>query len=180
MKRTGPALIVCLLFASITLAQQNPADAPASKEDIHRYLESMNVRELLKSTMDVMTTQVHKIIHEMVEKQQGLPPDAEARIEKLTDSMFKDFPIDEYLDAVAPVYQKHFTKGDVDALVAFYSTPTGQKMLKEMPAIMSDAMQASMPIMQKMMAKAIQQAQDELAQLEKENGGGSTKKPQEN
>jgi uncharacterized protein len=180
MKRTGLALVVCLLFASITFAQQNPADAPASKEDIQRYLEAMNVRELLRGTMDAMTTQIHKMIHEMVAKQQGLPPDAEARIEKLTDEIFKDFPTEEYLEVVAPIYQKHLTKGDVDALVAFYTTPTGQKMLKETPVILAETMQASMPIMQKMMTKAVQRAQDEIAQLQKENEPGATKKPQEN
>ena len=34
MKRITLAILVSLLLASITFAQQSPADAPASKEDI--------------------------------------------------------------------------------------------------------------------------------------------------
>src|SRR5439155_13694987 len=48
-------------------------------------------------------------------------------------------PFDEMMDAMVPTYQKHFTRGELDALTAFYSSPTGQKILREMPAIMSEA-----------------------------------------
>lgn len=34
-------------------------------------------------------------------------------------------------EAMVTVYQKHFTKSDVEALIGFYSSPTGQKMLRE-------------------------------------------------
>ncbi len=44
---------------------------------------------------------------------------------------------------MVPVYEKHLTKGEVDALVAFYSDPKGQKILNEMPAMTSEAMQAA-------------------------------------
>ena len=35
----------------------------------------------------------------------------------------------------------------MDALIGFYSTPTGQKMLQELPAVMSEGMEAMMPIL---------------------------------
>jgi hypothetical protein len=52
------------------------------------------------------------------------------------------------LDAEVPIYEKHFTKGDVNALIAFYSSPTGQKMMRELPEIMSETMQSIMPMIQ--------------------------------
>ena len=52
---------------------------------------------------------------------------------------------------MAPVYQKHLTKGDIDNLVAFYSSPTGAKLLREMPSIVAESMQSAMPIMTKYM-----------------------------
>jgi hypothetical protein len=45
-------------------------------------------------------------------------------------------------------------------LVAFYAAPTGQKMLKEMPAMMSESMQAASGIIQKTMAKAMQRVDE--------------------
>jgi hypothetical protein len=55
MKRPVLALLACLLLGSVSFAQQNPADAPASKEDVQRYLAAMHVRDTLKSTMELMT-----------------------------------------------------------------------------------------------------------------------------
>ena len=46
------------------------------------------------------------------------------------------------LDDMIPVYQKHLTKSDVDEMIKFYSTPTGQKFLREMPAMTAEGMEA--------------------------------------
>jgi hypothetical protein len=143
MKRPALVLLACLLFASISFAQQNDANAPASKADVERFLDAMHTRDMTKSMMNAMTVQMHKMVHEQVLKQPNLPADSEERLNKLTDSVYKEMPVDELIDVMIPVYQKHFTKGDMDALVAFYSSPTGEKMVKEMPAIMSESMQAA-------------------------------------
>jgi uncharacterized protein len=156
MKRSSLAVVACLLFASISFAQQNPADAPASRADVERYLDVMNARSMMKNMMDTMTKQMHEMIHQQVKNQQDLPPDAEARMDKMTDDMLRDFPFEDILQVMIPVYQKHFTKGDIDGLVAFYSSPPGQKVLKELPAINAEALQAAMPIVQKMTAKTMQ------------------------
>jgi len=178
MKRTVLALLACLLLGSASFAQQNPADAPASKADVQRYLDTMHIRDLLKSTMDLMSKQMHKTIHEMVEKQKGLPSDFEARMDKMMDDMVGDFPTDDLIEAMMPVYQKHLTKGDVDALIGFYSTPVGQKMVREMPAMMSEAMQAASGVIQKLTAKAMDRVQTEIAQAQKAEDGSSKKQAQ--
>lgn len=38
-----------------------------------------------------------------------------------------------------PVYSKHFTIGELRELLAFYSTPLGQKLIREMPAVMQES-----------------------------------------
>jgi len=176
MKRFAFAALACLLFASISVAQQSAADAPASKEDIEKYLDTMHARDMMKSTIDAMTKQMHQITHAQLEKQPNLPPDFQARMDKMMDDTMKDLPVEDLIQAMIPSYQKHLTKGDVDALTAFYSSPTGQKIMKEMPAMTADAMQAASGIMQKMIAKMQDRLQGELAQLQKENDGSS--KPQ--
>jgi len=173
MKRAFLALCLCLLFASAAFAQQDAANAPASQQDIERYFDTMHVRDMMNNMMSAMEKQTRQMVHQQMQKQPNLPPDAEARLDKMMDDTFKDLPIDELLKAMIPVYQKHLTKGDVEALTVFYSSPTGQKILKEMPAMTTEAMQASSGIMQRMMAKTMQHAQDEIAQLQKTNGGTS-------
>jgi uncharacterized protein len=178
MKRFALAILLSALFASVSFAQQNPSDAPASREDIEKYLDTMHARDLMKSTLDAVTKQMHQMIHDELRKQPNLPADFEARMDKMMDDMFKNFPTDDLLQAMIPAYQKHLTTGEVDALTAFYATPTGQKILKEMPAMTAEAMQASTGIIQKMMAQAQQRVQSEIAQMQKENEGNSGKQPQ--
>lgn len=52
------------------------------------------------------------------------------------------------LAAVYPVYDRHFTLEELNAMVAFYRTPTGQKALKVMPQVTMGAMQAGQQWMQ--------------------------------
>ncbi len=129
--------------------------------DIEKYLDAMHYPELMKSTLDAMAKQMHQMTHAQLEKQPNLPAGFEARVDKMMDDMIKDFPVDDLMQAMIPAYQKHLTKSEVDALTAFYSAPTGQKILKEMPAMSADAMQAASGVMQKMMANMQDRLQSE-------------------
>jgi len=62
--------------------------------------------------------------------------------------------VEGLLDDMIPVYQKHLSKSDVEAMIGFYSTPTGQKILREMPGMTRDGMQAMQPRLRQMMDDA--------------------------
>ncbi len=166
MKRLPIILVLFLLSATTCVAQQATADQPATKQDIERYFEVMHTRDAMKSMMDIMPKQMRQLVHEDLQKTPNLPPDFEEQMNKKTDEMLKNFPVEEFLQAVAPVYQKHFTKGDIEALVGFYSGPTGQKFLQEIPAITQEAMQASSEVMRKFRDQVMRQVQEEVAQLQ--------------
>jgi hypothetical protein len=172
MKRAALAAVLCMVFTAAAHAQQTPADAPASKEDVVRFMDAMHSRDMMMNVMNLMAKQAGQMVHQQVSAQTDLPPDAEERINKMMQDMFKNFPVDDLIQAVIPVYQKHFTKGDIDAFVAFYSTPAGQKLVKEMPAITQESMQASMGVAQKMVANMQQQIQDDINQIRKDNAQG--------
>ena len=87
----------------------------------------------------------------------------------MIDDYLKKFPWDEIIQAMVPVYQKHLTKGDVDHLFVFYSSPTGQKFLHEMPAITSEAMQVMMPLMRQRMDAMTRDVQQQIAQWSKQS-----------
>jgi hypothetical protein len=170
MKRFLLISAIWFAFPLFGLAQTPAADSPASKEDIERYFQVMHLRDTMKQMMDLMTKQTHQMVHEQIAKNgANLPPDFESRMNKMTDEELKNFPIEEMLQAMLPVYQKHWTKGDVDAMTAFYSTPTGQKVLRELPATMAEAMQAMQPIMQKRMNGMMERVQQEVAQMVKDS-----------
>jgi len=178
MKRILLAAALCIAWTASASAQQTTADAPATRADIERYLEVTHAREMMKNVMDVMAKQMQQMVHDQVAQYAAkLPPGSEEQINKMTQDMLKSFPIDEMLDAMIPVYQKHWTKGDVEAMLTFYSSPTGQKMLKEMPATMAETMQAIQPLMQKQMATMMDRVQQEVAQMAKEPAAKPGKSP---
>jgi Uncharacterized protein conserved in bacteria (DUF2059) len=56
-------------------------------------------------------------------------PEQLAKVDQLFDGIFTRLPIDEMMEAVVPIYQKHQTKTDLAAVTAFYPSPAGQKIL---------------------------------------------------
>jgi len=170
MKRAVIFLILCAASATSGLAQQGTANAPATREDIERYLSAIHSHDMMNQMAAAMSKPIHQMVHdEYLKDKDKLPADFEDRTNKMTDDMFKEMPFDEMMQAMVPVYQKHFTKGDIDALVAFYSSPTGQKTLRELPAIMSEAMESAIPIMQKYMETMKQRIDEETAKALKES-----------
>lgn len=172
MRRIFLAAVLGLCTPLLGVAQQtaqNASDAPATKEDIQKYLDVMHSRDMMAKMVDAMSAPMHKMFHEQFLKDKDkLPPDFEDRMAKMMDDSMKSFPWDDMLGSMVPVYQKHFTKGDVNALIAFYGSPTGQKILRDMPAIMQEAMENMMPLLQKQMDAMNTRMQQEVAQMMKD------------
>lgn len=165
-------VIFITFFAALCVncLAQASQDAPATKADVERYLNAIHSNDMMKQMIDAMSTPLHQMVHdEFVKDKDKLPADFETRMNQMMNSMWKDMPFDEMMEAMVPSYEKHFTKGDMDALVVFYSSPTGQKVLREMPAIMSEAMQAMMPIIRKQIESMQERIGQQVAETLKES-----------
>jgi uncharacterized protein len=163
MKRLCISLALVLFAASPAFAQQPTppsADAPATKEDILHLFEVMQIHQQMRQVMDAMMKQQSAMIHETL-KNRYPQTSAEriARADQLISETMKDMPMDAILDDMIPIYQRHFSKTDIDAMSTFYASPTGQKMMKYMPALTTEAMQASYARMQKQMDAMMQRAE---------------------
>ena len=169
MKSRLFAVVLCLSLLPGAFAQHDPS-APATREDIEHYLNVVHSQQMMQQMLGAMTGPMHKMVHDQYLKNQDkLPADFEQREMRVLDEMFQNMPFNEMLQAMVPVYQRHFTKGDVDALIAFYSSPTGQKMLHELPSIMSEAMESMTPLMEKYMETMKQRIDDEFAEALKKS-----------
>lgn len=169
MKRLLIAATLCLTFSLAAFAQEND-QTPASRTDVQTYFETVGSHEQLKKTVEAMLQPMHQMFHDQFEKDKDkLPADFEERMTKQMDDMIKNMPMDEMIQAMIPAYQKHFTKGDINAMLAFYSSPTGQKLLREMPAITAESMSAMMPIMNRYMEDVQKKLQQEADEMTKES-----------
>jgi uncharacterized protein len=162
MKRLLLVIGVVFVLSWTCVAQTSDDDSPATKQDVERYFQVTRSHDMMKKMAVAMGQGMHQMLHEQYLKHKDdLPADYESKMTVEMDDMFANMPWDEMMQAMVPAYQKHFTKGDIDNLVAFYSTPTGAKVLREMPAIMSDAMQDMMPVMTKYVETVQQRLQKE-------------------
>jgi hypothetical protein len=162
MKHLRLSLAVIFLV-SASFAQQPvpaPGDAPATKEDIQHLFEVMQIHQQMRQVMDAMMKQQTAMIHETLKKRYPqTSPEKIARADQMIAETMKDMPMDAMLDDMIPIYQRHFSKTDIDAMSTFYASPTGQKMMHEMPALTTESMQASYARMQKQMDAITQKAE---------------------
>lgn len=132
-----------------------PPDQQPTKEQLIKLFELMRLREQLQSFMKMMPPamqqQVQAQAQEMASKLPAgrvLTSEQQAAIEKVTNKYMEKalnvYPIDEMLDDLTAIYQHHINRSDVDAFIVFYSSPAGQHLLDEQPAIMKEYMPIAM------------------------------------
>ncbi len=167
---------VVLLLSWPSLAQTSADDSPATKEDVERYLQAIHSRGMTAKMAVAMAQGTRQMLHEQYLKHKDdLPADYETKMNAMMDGMFGKMPWNEMMRATVPIYQKHFTKGDIDNLIVFYSTPTGEKVLREMPSVTTEAMQSMMPIVSKyvetVQRRVAKETDDMIAQSKKPSDG---------
>jgi len=167
-----------LLFTLPAAAQQSVAEAAAqarssaklgadapTRDQVMTLLELLQVRR----TMTVMMESMKQVMREGAEQsfREKVPnptPKQLAALRGMFDDIVDTMSMDDMIDAIIPIYQRHLTKTDIDELIRFYSSPVGQKLLHEQPQIIQESMQAGAAVEQKRMdeikAKIAQRAQE--------------------
>jgi hypothetical protein len=143
-------------------AQTTVSVAPdaASKEDVKKLFDVMASREQMAQMMQQVFAQMRMMNREQLKKSNPDITDAElARRDRESEDLVKHFPLDEMLNDMIPVYQRHFMKSEIESLTAFYSSPTGQKFLHEMPAVTAETMRITYPRIQAEMDAAMKRAE---------------------
>lgn len=161
--------LICLSVAPMLGQQAATTSEPATKEQILKFMDLMQLKSRMGQMMDGMQAQA-RIGAEQAFKQKVPHATAEqlAKVDAIADEMFSGFPVSELLDAIVPIYQKHLTKSDLDVIIGFYSSPTGQRFIQETPAMMSEAMQAGGEIGRRRMDEANRRIDERIAALAKE------------
>jgi uncharacterized protein len=162
--KTNFIVSTCLIAFSICAgAQTTVSVAPdaASKEDVQKLFDVMASREQTRQMMQQLFAQMQSMNREQLKKRRpNISPEDLARMERQSEDLLKNFPLDDMLNDMIPVYQRHFTKSEIDALITFYSSPPGQKFLHEMPAVTAETMQAVYPRIQAQVDAALKRAEE--------------------
>jgi uncharacterized protein len=176
MMKSRTAIVSLLIGMLVSpLCAQTAADSPATRDEILALFNLMHVREQVQPAMEFVARQQRAIIHDNLKRQTPrISPENLAKLDQFTADIMKEPPVDGMLEDMIPVYQKHLTRSDVDAMSAFYSSPTGQKLLREMPAMTTESMQAASPRIQALMDEVMERAR---AMAKEDEQKGATPKP---
>ncbi|MGH9590764.1 MAG: DUF2059 domain-containing protein [Terracidiphilus sp.] len=128
-----------------------PPDQQATREQLAKLFEVMRLRQQFDSMTKMMPAiveqQVHAQMAEMTAEMPGgkqLSPQQQAALDKLTAKYLQKasglYPAEEMIEDAMTVYQRHMSRSDADAYIAFYSSPAGQHLLDAQPVIMKEYM----------------------------------------
>jgi hypothetical protein len=172
-KKTAVAFLIVSLAAVST---GFTADTPPSEDAIKQLLEVTQARQMV----DTMNSQMQNMLKNSMQaatQGQKVTPQIQKEIDQIEQEMnseLKDVLTWSKLESMyIRVYQKSFTAQEIDGLIAFYKTPTGQALLTKMPVVLQNTMnEVQMMIMP--MVQRLQQKQQQVAselQAQKKGGG---------
>lgn len=149
MKKLIVCALICLACAQYAAAQQKD------------YTET--VKELMRVSGSDKTYQA--VIPQMIGMMRQQMPDVPAAYWNEFEKEITSNAYDDLCLLLTPVYRKHLTQKDLEAVIAFYNTPAGRKFGAAAPAISSEAMsvgqqwgmQLGQKIYQKLLEKGLAQ-----------------------
>jgi hypothetical protein len=173
--------------------QQNAAEAAAqaksntalspnapTHDQVMTLLDLLQIRKNIVVMMDGMK----KVMKDAAEQgfRERVPDPTPQQLQTLSgmvDDIMADLPIDEMVEAMVPIYQRHLTRSDIEEVIRFYSSPVGQKLLREQPQMIQEGMQAGAQIQQKrvgaMMDKIRERTEKMAEEQEKEKSSAPKK-----
>ena len=174
-------LLILALCGSLAHAAESPSSTPsASPTDasIKQLLEVAQTHKLVDSVIAQMNNLMLQAIAQATKGQQ-ISPKVQKDIDQRRDEMVS--LMKELLDwkklepMYVRIYQKSFTQPEVDGMIAFYKTPSGQAVISKMPAVMQSSIDEMQQLMGPVMEKIQRTQQDVAAELKAESktkGGG--------
>ena len=159
MRRTAVlalALVASLACAPAFAADPAPAPAPgvvpvaerASDADIDRLLKVMDAQSMMEGIMKQFSVSQQSMVQEAFGKDLS---DAERErmqelLAKTNAITLKHMSWTALEPVMREVYAQVFSKQEVNAMIAFYSTPEGASILKKSPQVLAVTMQEIQPI----------------------------------
>jgi hypothetical protein len=152
-----------------------PIDQQPTKEQLTRLFETMRVRQQVEVVLKAMPAMIQQQLQEQAKEMAAKypasfqsTPEQQAAFEQVMNKYMEKalniVDINDMLDDMARVYQRHVSRSDVDAFIAFYSSPAGQHLLAAQPIIV----QEYTPMVMKRTQERSKALTDQLAQdLEK-------------
>jgi len=124
-------------------APSAPVD-PAKAEVIRQLMEVTGAGKLGEEYVDLITQRVRQVVTNVIPQ-----PD---KLQQFMDAFSKNFgtriTAAQINDAQIPIYANHLSTEDIQALLNFYKTPAGQRIIKALPLIVQESQNAGANMVQ--------------------------------
>ena len=145
-------------FLSLALAAQPPAptsertSARPTRDQLLTLFTVMRIRAQMEQMLSMMPAALEQQMQsEEAEMRStmltmgGEPtPEQKTAVDAITAKYIalaeKQYPVDDMLDDMVKVYQRHLTRDDVDGILAFYRSAAGQHLLDAQPLMAGEVM----------------------------------------
>ena len=163
-------------------AQVIPEDQRASRDEVEQFFTAMRLRKNMEMVFEAMREQMKGMSHKMMsDKLSTLTPEQQKKFQEAMQGSMDDvmdaMRFEDLISDMIPVYQKYLTKEDLEGVIAFYSSPVGQRLLDKTPAMTTEAMKISMERMEKMMPEIMAKMQKRMDEIIKEMGDEKSSAP---
>ena len=153
--------LAVILVASLLLPVSAHADDASKRAKLEQLFNEMHMDRTLKQTMDAIEKSVVPMTQQMFGQDVPEPMKKEvADFQKQLFDLIEDQMGWKGMEpAYIEIYARNFTEEQIDDLVAFYKTPTGQALIDKVPTITAEAVpiaQAKMATLQPQIQKLIQ------------------------
>jgi uncharacterized protein len=147
-------------------SQPATSDGAPSLAQVVKLMELLRVRDELQITLDAMKQQMKDAATETFSERIPNPTPEQLRsVNSVVDDVFTEVSLDDLIKDLVPVYQRHLTRSDVSALITFYSSPAGQKILREQAAMVKESMRVAGANQQKRMEELLAKLDVRMHQL---------------
>jgi len=137
---------------------------PQKKADIRKLMELTGAANLGLQMMDNMQSSMTPLL------EQSLPPGSYRP--KLIELFFQKFRSqatpESLIVLVLPIYDRYFADDELKQLIAFYQTPIGQKSVKVLPQVVSEAQRAGAEWGQELGKKSMEEVLTEHPELKEQ------------
>jgi len=145
------------------------ADAP-SRDQVMTLMDLLQVRRNMQQMMSGMKEAMKAGALQGLKREVRDPSQKQIdRINVVVEAAFEDMKLEDFIDVMIPVYQRHLSKADVEEMIRFYNSPTGQKLLREQPQMMQESMQAAQKVQEAKMGSVMDNVERRIKEFTDED-----------
>lgn len=164
-------LIYIVLVFSVLVRPALAADSKPSEQSIKQLLAVTETHKLLDGMMNQIDGMMENSMRQALQGK-SLAPDQQKAFDNMRAKSVALLKQELSWDSLEPfyirMYRDSFTQEEINGMLAFYKTPSGQAVIKKMPAVMQGAMVEMQKRMGTLMPKLQQIQKETLAELKAE------------